>query len=123
MSSQRGLINSLKSIIKLLEEEKEALVENDVDRIMEIVNQKSIQINELSKFKGMDIQNNKEAMDLVQEIDRLQELNLLLTNQALSYQTALLETISNSLSNFSNTYSSKGKYETRNDINIIDQSV
>ena len=71
----------------------------------------------------MDIQNNKEAMDLVQEIDRLQELNLLLTNQALSYQTALLETISNNLNNFSNTYSSKGKYETRNDINIIDQSV
>ena len=53
----------------------------------------------------------------------MQELNLLLTNQALSYQNALLESISHSVNNIINTYSSNGKYETKNNMSIIDQSV
>ena len=77
----------------------------------------------MSVYKGMDIENSKEAMDLIKVINSMQELNQLLTEQALSYQNAILESISKNLNNFSNTYSSKGTYDNSSNINIIDQSV
>lgn len=123
MNLKKGLINNLKNIIKLLEEEKEALVSNDADHVAEIVMKKNELINNLSAFKGMDIENSREAMKLIKEINQMQELNLLLTKQALSYQNAILESISQNLNNFANTYSSKGTYEKANNVNIIDQSV
>lgn len=123
MASQRALISSLKDIISLLEMEKSALVSNDVDQISMLTNKKDEQVNELSAYKGMDIENSKEAMDLIKEINSMQELNQLLTQQALSYQNAVLESISKNLNNFSNTYSSKGRYDNSNNISIIDQSV
>ena len=123
MKQKRNLINNLKNIISLLDEEKKALVNNDVDKVTEIVNKKNQLIEKLGAFKGMDVENSKEAMDLIGRIDSMQELNLLLTKQALSYQNAVLESISQNINNLSNTYSSKGTYENANNINIIDQSV
>ena len=123
MNREKALINNLKSIIRLLEQEKVALINNDAEQISEIINKKNQQMQGLSVFKGMDVENNKQAMDLIQEINSMQELNLLLTKQALSYQNALLESISQNLNNFANTYSSKGTYENTNNVNIIDQSV
>ena len=123
MNYKKSLINNLKNIISLLQQEKKALVNNDVDKVTEIVNKKNEQIEKLGAFKGMDVENFKEAMDLIEEIDSMQELNLLLTKQALSYQNAVLESISQNINNFANTYSSKGTYENTDSINIIDQSV
>lgn len=123
MNHKKSLINNLKNIISLLEQEKTALINNDVDKVTEIVNKKNELIEKLGAFKGMDVENFKEAMDLIKEIDSMQELNLLLTKQALSYQNAVLESISQNINNFANTYSSKGTYENTNNINIIDQSV
>lgn len=123
MNNKKGLISNLKNIISLLEQEKTALVNNDVDEVAKIVNKKNEQIEKLGAFKGMDVENFKEAMDLIKEINSMQELNLLLTRQALSYQNAVLESISQNINNLSNTYSSKGTYENVNSINIIDQSV
>ena len=123
MKHKRSLINNLKNIISLLQQEKKALVNNDVDKVTEIVNKKNEQVEKLGAFKGMDVENFKDAMDLIKQIDTMQELNLLLTKQALSYQNAVLESISQNINNLSNTYSSKGTYENVNNINIIDQSV
>lgn len=123
MVSPRALINSLKEIIKLLEMERSALVANDVDQISMLVDKKNQEMSKLSAFKGMDIESNKDAMALIEEINSKQELNLLLTKQALSYQNAILESMSKNLGNFSNTYSAKGKYDSSNNVSIIDQSV
>ena len=123
MNYKKNLINNLKNIISLLKQEKTALINNDVDKVTEIVNKKNEQIEKLGAFKGTDVENFKEAMDLIKEIDYMQELNLLLTKQALSYQNAVLESISQNINNFANTYSSKGTYENTDSINIIDQSV
>ncbi|MDR7869617.1 MAG: hypothetical protein RIN55_02070 [Tissierellaceae bacterium] len=123
MSNIKGLIKHLEIILNLLKKEKVALTNNDVDMVSEIMDRKSEQIKELEKYKGLDFQNFKEATDLIEEINSLQELNLLLTKQALSYQDAILESISKNLNNFSNTYSNKGTYETKNNISIIDHSV
>ena len=123
MTSQKGLISLLKTMENLLIKERSALIGNDVEEISKIVNKKNEIIKQMHAYKGMDIKNFKEAMDLIEEINSMQELNLLLTKQALSFQNALLESISKNLNNFSNTYSSKGAYEKMNNINIIDQSV
>ena len=123
MMAEKGLNNHLKIIYNLLIKERVALINNDVEKISEIVEQKNEQIEELKKYKGVGIKNFKEVANLIEEINSMQELNLLLTNQALSYQNALLESISHSVNNIINTYSSNGKYETKNNMSIIDQSV
>lgn len=123
MPSVQELYNHLNSIFKLLEEEKVALLHNDGVKVAELVESKNEHIEKLSKFKGLDIESNKKVMDLIKEINSIQEVNLLLTKQALSFQDVLLESISKSVQNMSNTYSSKGNYEATNNISLIDQSV
>lgn len=123
MALEKNLMKSLKNLIDLLGMERSALMSNDVDQISMLIDKKNEQINALSVYKGLDIENSREAMDLIKEIDSMQELNLLLTQQALSYQNAILESISKNLNNFSNTYSAKGTYNNSNNISIIDQSV
>lgn len=123
MPSIQELYNNLNSIFKLLEEEKVALLHNDGVKVAELVEFKNDYIEKLSKFKGLDIESNEKIMDLIKEINSIQEVNLLLTKQALSFQDVLLESISKNVQNMSNTYSSKGDYETNNSINLIDQSV
>ncbi|NLN14035.1 MAG: flagellar protein FlgN [Tissierellia bacterium] len=123
MKSYKALIKHLKTIRDLLEEEKRALVKNEGEVIADIVERKKDQLEVLREFKGLDVESSQEAMELIEEINTLQELNLLLTNQALSYQNAMLRAISNNLNSFSNTYSADGKYEVNKNISIIDQSV
>lgn len=123
MNLEQELFNNLKSIIKLLNEEKEALIQNDGHKIEEIVEKKNEYVKKLPYFKGVDIENNNKIMNLVQEINSLQELNLLLTKQAISFQDSLLESISKNLHKISNTYSAKGDYQCKNNINLIDQTV
>ncbi len=113
----------LEGLIQLLKEEKDSLVQNDGNRVKEIVLEKERYIDRISEFKGMDIERDREIMGLIEEINSLQELNLLLTNQALSYQNSILESILNNVNGLANTYSANGNYEKENNINLIDQSV
>lgn len=122
----KELIKKLKALIKVLEEEKEALIKNDGEKIVHLVKVKSEYTDALIEFKGLDIENDETAMKLIGKINDLQEINMLLTKQALAYQNAILESISKNINNInksSNTYSSKGSYESKNNINLIDQSI
>lgn len=122
----KELIKKLKALIKVLEEEKEALIKNDGEKIVHLVKVKSEYTDALIEFKGLDIANDETAMKLIGKINDLQEINMLLTKQALAYQNAILESISkniNHINKSSNTYSSKGNYESKNNINLIDQSI
>ena len=123
MSTVIELCNHLKKIIKLLNEEKEALIQNNGDKIIEILDSKNKLIEKLSQFSGLDIIGNEKSIGLIQEINSLQEVNLLLTKQALSYQDVLMESISQNVQNNSNTYSAKGNYEGTNEINLINKKV
>lgn len=123
MASQRALVSDLKKILRLLQKEKKALIANDIEKLTEIINNKNESIERLAAYKGMDVKNIKEAMDIIGEINSIQELNLLLTKQALSFQEAILESISTNVNNASNTYSNKGKYESAKEISLIDHSV
>lgn len=118
-----SLLEILETIYDLLEKEKDALINNDVDKISEIVEKKVVQIEKLEELKGIDTNNNQEVVKLIKEINSLQELNMLMTRQAMSHQNVLLDNISKNIYNLTNTYSSQGKYESTNNVTIIDQSV
>lgn len=113
----------LGDLIQLLKEEKKALIQNDGNRVREIVLEKERYIDRISEFKAMDIEEDRGFMGLIEEINSLQELNLLLTNQALSYQNSILESILNNANGVANTYSANGNYAKESNINLIDQSV
>lgn len=123
MSTVQELCNHLKKTIKLLNEEKQALINSEANTIIELVESKNKLIEKLSQFSGLDIVENEKVISLIQEINSLQEVNLLLTKQSLSYQEVLLESISQNVQNNSNTYSAKGNYESPNDINLINKKV
>ena len=57
MMAEKGLNNHLKIIYNLLIKERVALINNDVGKISEIVEQKNEQIEELKKYKGVGIKN------------------------------------------------------------------
>jgi hypothetical protein len=72
MATELELIHILKGIIKLLFEEKEALLNSDGHVVAEIVEKKNEYIEKLSAFKGIDIEKNEKVMSLIKEIDDLQ---------------------------------------------------
>lgn len=123
--AQINIEKTLKGLIVLLKREKECLIKNDVDTLSKIIADKNNIITDLesAKYKNEKIENNKQIEKLLKEIDSLQESNLLLTRQALSFQNTLLETIANNIEKTSKTYSQKGEYEKVSNINIVDQSV
>lgn len=123
MKTNKKLANKLNLLVSLLKEEREALIKSDGDKVAEIVKKKENIIEDLSTFKGLDIREDKIIMELIKEIDSLQEMNLLLTKQALSFQNALLESISKGVKASLNTYSAKGNYESNNKTGLVDQSV
>ncbi|MGO1468780.1 MAG: hypothetical protein ACTHW2_02025 [Tissierella sp.] len=119
--NKKNLIKHLESIFKLLEEEKKVLIENDGDALFDIIKQKDNYIKDLEKFKGSDLEDEK-IKKLIEEIDSLQEINLLLTKQALSFQENFLESLSKASKN-SNTYSNVGNYEKNSSVNIVEKEV
>ncbi len=123
MRTERELIDHLWRIQDLLKKERAALVHNDIDTISEITEKKDVEIVRLKDFNIEGIRNQQEVIDLIEEINYMQELNLLLTQQALSYQNVILESISKSINDFSNTYSANGKYEKMNNVNLVDHSI
>lgn len=121
MATISKLASHLKELIKLLKEEKEALINNDGEKIAELVETKNNYIEKLGEFKGLNMEDNEEIIALAKEIDSLQEVNLTMTRQALSYHNTILESIAKNVQT-NNTYSAKGNYDSK-DINIIDQSI
>lgn len=123
MDRMQGLIKNLKELIGVLYDEKEALINNNGHKVGEIVEKKKEALERIIEFQGLNIASNEQAMWLIKEINSLQETNLLLTKQALSYQEVLLESIAKNITSLTNTYSPKGNYSSSNSINFVDQSV
>lgn len=119
--SKKGLIKHLESILKLLKTEQKILERNDGDALLEIIEQKESYIDGLGKFKGIDLEDEK-IMNLIEEINSLQELNLLLTRQALSFQENFLASLKKAAKN-SNTYSNIGNYERNSSTNILEREI
>ncbi len=135
MASNKEIYNHLNSLLKLLQEEKEALIHNDVLKVAELVEKKSELIEKISKLEVIPAPVEESAhviptvveesplLKIINEINSIQETNLLLTKQSISYQNVLLESISKNIQNMSNTYSAKGNYQKANNTYLYDQEV
>jgi len=123
MKSLNNLILILKKLLGILEDEKQALINNEGLKVAQIVEEKIEIIIEIQNLDIKDALEDKRVIDLIEKIDDLQETNLLLTKQALKYQEVMMETIAKSLSSQSGTYEQKGSYNKEQSINFVDQSV
>lgn len=114
-----SLLLALKETLKL---EKAALIANDSSAFEKIVAEKQeflVQLEEAS-FEGCS----RVAIEQeVSEIQELQECNLLLTKQALSYHNSLLKAITDGTEKSSRTYSKKGQLSSSNNAGLFNQSI
>lgn len=118
----KGLIKLLESMVIILDEEREILINNDGDKLVDVVKKKNNFIKELEEYKGIDLSENKEVVSLIEEINSLQETNLVLTNQAINYNNLFLDALNDMTDDRTSGYSKDGKI-AKSKKNIIDQSV
>lgn len=122
MASISEFNRDLRVLLRILSNEKKALISNNADKIVQLVEKKTEFVDKLDKYKGLDIATDEEAMKLIAEINEIQETNLMLTKQAHSYNEVLMDSIAKNI-NKNNTYSPYGSSNKSNNVNFIDQSV
>lgn len=122
MSEAKKLISILEKLSRVLDNEKEALVKNDVSALSAIVEKKKELINAIEENKEEYPYENEETRKIIHKILEKQETNMLLTNQAIEFQNQLLGIFARSSIQQHNTYSSKGTLCSA-EINIVDQKI
>jgi len=123
MSSSKKLAAVLRELIKVLGDEKQVLIKSDAAALASIVEKKNGLAAKIDEFKGTDFSGDNELKALADQIGLLQETNLLLTRQALSYQEQILKALANNNTSRYSTYSSKGQIYGQKEVSIVDQSV
>ena len=123
MNDTRKLVAALKELVKILGEEKNVLIKSDAITLEKIVVKKNELIAKIDAEKKSGVVADEEVRVLGTEIQRLQEINLLLTKQSLAYQEEILKALAKSNTSKFNTYSAKGSMTNEKEVRLIDQSV
>lgn len=124
MSKTEDFKLSLLSLLELLKEERQALIRNNSDLIIEIIEKKMTIVSDLEGLDMGKVKNNEELRDISMEIKEIQETNTLLTKQALSFQEDLIKSIASGTKEDASIYSQKGKYEAKNQsVNFVDKEI
>lgn len=123
MNDTRKLQVALRELLKVLTEEKKVLITNDAVSLEKIVAKKNELIQKIETEKHLGVVADDEVRRMGAEIQRLQEINQLLTKQALGYQEEILKSLAKNNTSKFNTYSAKGNINTKNEVSIVDQSV
>ncbi len=118
----KELYINLESLLNILEEETQALVDNDGGRISEILDEKMEIIENIDKFQGQNFREDAEIVELIGKIDDLQETNLMLTQQALNYNETFLKIVTEAMEEKSTTYSASGDVG-KTTSSLIDRSI
>ncbi|MEG0293564.1 hypothetical protein [Enterococcus sp.] len=94
----------LQRFLTLLRKEKKVLVKGQSEKLEELVEQKGSYVDVLNNYEGNVTPRMKE---LIQSIQFQQEENLLLTQQAISYQTVLMDAVKKTMQTSTHTTYSK----------------
>ena len=121
MPQTNKVIALLEELKDLLIQERDVLIENDGQRLIELIQKKETVIIELSKFDDTDVEIERLNV-LSREVKMLQETNLTLTQQAMNFTETMLEHIKKAASQHT-TYSKKGKYDSSKKSTLLDQSL
>lgn len=112
------LLNQLKNV---LEKEKTVLIENDGAKLPKIIQDKEDIMITLSTFNEGDVEVDKLSV-ISREVKNLQETNLVLTKQSISFTETMLEHIKKAAKQ-NNTYSKKGTFDDSKKSTLLDQSL
>ena len=123
MNESKKITGILKELTKVLTLEKEVLIKNDAMTLISIVERKNLLIGQMEAFSGTDFSGNEEIRKMIRAIEILQETNLILTRQALSYQNEILKALAKTNTSKHNTYSANGQLNAQKEVSIVDQSV
>lgn len=124
MQNVQYVKKQLNQLLEVLMKEKEALIRNDGNKVIELLEKKMGIMDSLKNTDIKSIETNDQIKTLAIEIKEIQETNLMLTRQALKFQENLIEAVASNLSNIANVYSEKGGYEKANQtINLVDQEI
>lgn len=96
--------SQLNRFLQLLKKERKVLVDNQPEKLEELVEQKSAYISVFDDYQGSISERMKE---LIRKIQEQQEENLLLTEQAISYQSMLMNALKKTLKTSTHTTYSK----------------
>lgn len=123
MNDTKRLQGTLKELLKILKEEKEVLVKNDALSLEKIVARKNEIVTIIREEQEKGVLPDEAVRSYAMEIEKLQEVNQLLTRQALSFQEEIFKALSKNTAVKHNTYSKEGSMNRTKEVSIIDQSV
>lgn len=123
MNETRRLQGALRDLLKILKEEKEVLLKNDALTLEKIVARKNEIVTIIQEEKEKGVVADEAVRSYALEIEKLQEVNHLLTRQALSFQEEIFKALSKNTAVKHNTYSKEGSMNRTKEVSIIDQSV
>lgn len=123
MNDTKRLQGALKDLLKILKEEKEVLVKNDALSLEKIVARKNEIVTIIREEQEKGVLPDEAVRSYAMEIEKLQEVNQLLTRQALSFQEEIFKALSKNTAVKHNTYSKEGSMNRTKEVSIIDQSV
>ena len=122
METRQDGLSLLMALKETLQRDKQALMANDSAAFENIVTEKQAFLNLLKEVSFEDCDRltvEKEAS----EIKELQECNVLLTRQAISYHDSVLDALSEGMEKKSRTYSKKGQLSPAKNAGLFNQSV
>ena len=122
MSQNKTVFELLTDFVALLKSEKDALIHNDAEKVVEIVTQKQTFLEDLETLTSDSFDDDILKAPLA-EIKQLQETNLMLTKTALQFQETVLKAITKTVKSSGNTYSKKGYYKGNEQATLINQSL
>ncbi len=120
MEANKQLLSTLKQLLRLLKKENNALVKNDGTQIEKIVSQKEELVEKIGDVNRPLSEAEKK---IAIEIKQLQDDNLLLTRQAMSFNNNFLKLVGESAQKNNATYSKKGSLSVQDDVNFINHSI
>lgn len=123
MNDTKRLQGTLKELLKILKEEKEVLLKNDAASLEKIVTRKNEMVAIIREEQEKGVLPDEAVRSYAMEIEKLQEVNQLLTRQALSFQEEIFKALSKNTAVKHNTYSKEGSMNRTKEVSIIDQSV
>ena len=119
--AQQSIRSVLEELKTILLEEKEALIQSQTDKVIDMIAKKEAVIERMESAELNE--NEKETVHLLaKEVKDLQETNKMLTEQAMQYNETFLAAFQKEAQK-NNTYSKEGYLKKSGSSGILDQSL
>lgn len=119
--TQQSIRSVLEELKDILLEEKEALINQENETIIEMIARKEAIIEKM-ETANLNEDKKAEVNELAKEVKNLQETNTLLTEQAMQYNETFLKAFQKEAQK-NNTYSKEGNMKKPGSSGILDQSL